>query len=251
MDAFRLARLALLVLATTGAAACAAPTEDTTDDGDSTADALRTYTDAPRERPEVGIVSMPGGYCTGTLIGPRTVLTAAHCFEFGSAVVDPKAAEIGNFIIVKTDGSRLKYAFHRERADASVLNISFDLAVIQLDIAVTKDIAIPASIADSWPTSGQLTVYGFGRYGKSCDQRDTGLLQKRKTNTALNFPFVKATTCPGDSGGPYFREGTNVIVATVKGDMFGINEWVGDAVKHHEWILSRRAESEAGQLGLD
>lgn len=65
-----------------------------------------------------------------------------------------------------------------------------------------------------------------------------------------SFPFVKATTCPGDSGGPYFRGTSNEIVATVKGDGLGL-EWVGDAVHYRSWILARRDESELGALSMD
>jgi hypothetical protein len=59
--------------------------------------------------------------------------------------------------------------------------------------------------------------------------------------------FTKATTCPGDSGGPYFLTGTSLIVATVKGDFAGL-EFNGNAVGHRDWILARREESERGVL---
>src|SRR4051794_24166763 len=36
------------------------------------------------ERPEIGYVSLPTGGCSGTLIAPNAVLSAAHCFNYQS-----------------------------------------------------------------------------------------------------------------------------------------------------------------------
>jgi V8-like Glu-specific endopeptidase len=237
------ALVALAALALPACTADAGPADSSAQD-----EALRTYVDANTEHPEVGILRTSAGYCTGTLIGARTVLSAAHCFKFGSAIAADSAPELGTFTIL-SGGKNIRYTFHRERADAGILQVKFDLSITQLDVAVSPVTAIPATIAAAWPDDGTLTVYGYGRYGRGCVTPNHEMT-KRKTDVPPSFPFVKATTCPGDSGGPYFKSGTSEIVATVKGDGLGM-EWVADAVSYRDWILKHRDASERGELTID
>jgi V8-like Glu-specific endopeptidase len=237
---------ALVVLASAGAG-CAAPADAEGEPVASDDAELRRYVDAANERPEVGYLRIGDGYCTATLIGPRTVLTAAHCVKFSSAVGAASAPALGTFTIQAADGKAWIYEFRRFRADANILQVAFDLAVVQLDVPVARSRAVPAMVATEWG-SERLTVFGYGRHGAGCKETDPTFV-KRKT-TVPSYGFVKATTCPGDSGGPYFRGATSEIVGTVKGDGMGL-EWMGDAVAHRAWILERLAESERGELGVD
>lgn len=240
-----------MLAALTGLAACAA-----TDDGGGVADDdLRSYSET-LEHPEVGYLNNAEKrtVCTATLIGPRTVLTAAHCVDFSSTTAALSAPALGTFRI-RTATRNVVYSYHRYRADANVLQFSFDIAVVQLDTPVDPTLAQPVSIATSFPSQGTLTVYGYGAYGSGCKKGIDGI--KRKSEMSRNLLTSGSNTCGGDSGGPYFATGGNEIVAIVKGPLGGKplgnrglspGETTGDVIGYRSWILARLAESEAGKL---
>ncbi len=223
-----------------------APTVASSEEND-----LRDGDIADGEHPEVGFLTFGKGYCTATLIGARTVLTAAHCFDFGSGIHADSAPEPGRFVFRTKQGKSRSIAYRRYRADARVWEVGFDIGVAQLDEVVSAEEATPAVVAENWPEDGDtLTVYGYGRYGESCKESDQGGKHKRKDEVVVPEGFGKRITCPGDSGGPYFWTGSNEIVALVKGDGLGV-EWVANAVKHRDWILEQRDAAERGELSTD
>lgn len=179
--------------------------------------------------------------CTGTLIAPDVVLTAAHCF-FPSE--EPKARyftfddsfETNEEGVIVTPDVTL-YGGHQvvhPLFGQGGYNNPYDMAVFLLDEAVPgiapAELAPEGFLNDKALTGERFTTVGYGisrdtnhqawqSFIDSSDRRFANQTLTQRTKAWATFSMNLATgnggTCYGDSGGPHFYG--DLIVSITKG----------------------------------
>jgi V8-like Glu-specific endopeptidase len=142
--------------------------------------------------------------CTGTLISPQVVLTAAHCLEGETTGVDDRVffgssvASGGTFISVS--GVQV----HPQYDPTTLAN---DLALLALvSRASATPVPLLAPTPDASLANAQVRIVGFGDTG--ADAGDFGVKRTGTstvasvTATTLELAAAPSQQCFGDSGGP-------------------------------------------------
>ena len=198
---------------------------------------------APGEYPYVAHIVIDGQFqCTGTLVTPNHVVTAAHCSSITPAgVVNTPIGQPGQLIEVSIGAYNAPFddgEHHFAKTVtvnpgwAGIGSVSHDAAVIELDTPSAKSPVKIASASERslWTAGTMATIAGYGVTESGGDQ--PAVLQEARvpitpddvaaeaypylvdgvdpvfggfesdTQLAAGFPQGGVDTCQGDSGGP-------------------------------------------------
>jgi len=163
------------------------------------------------------------GFCSGVVLGPRVVLTAAHCLRPAQDMLVHYRDEEGAPVVVAVQATAVHPLY---RADAIAQRVvSIDLAMVETREPLSPRFTAPELASGDGPAVGEATIlagYGVAREGEPLTG---GAL--RSARLRVRAPLSKillwaedadqagAGACAGDSGGPLFSGDGETVLAIV------------------------------------
>ncbi len=171
------------------------------------------------ERPQ-GIGQM-SYFCSGTLIAPRVVLTAANCISAHPVAVTVWTAAGG-----PSNGGRVVEIYQVEATyanpewsrnggeDHEGSSYYWDVGLVELSSAVPSKVAKPRGMGNADPPNGtNMTMWGYSSSTGRDYRPESGFGAKH--NRVFRWPDRTYVAWGGDSGGPVIREDTGQVTRVI------------------------------------